>query len=160
MKERQGLWHTWALLVMRRPVLIVVLVSALLLGMGWPVLQMQIGLPTATTLPPSSPARQGLDLLHAQFPATNEDPIYIIAQTPDGSSMLTPNNLTRLDHLTRWLQQQDHVTGVTSLTQLPDVPGTPAPTTQQLIALYSTGHTNTIHNWRSLSAQRLQTIQP
>jgi RND superfamily putative drug exporter len=138
-EERQGFWHTWALIVMRRPVLILVLVSTLLLGLGWPVLQMEIGIPTATSLPSNAEARQGSDLLHTQFPATNDHPIYIIAQTPDGSSILTPNNLARLDHLTRWLQQQHHITSVTSLTHLPDVPGTPTPTTQQLAALYSTG---------------------
>jgi RND superfamily putative drug exporter len=138
-QERQGLWHTWSLAVMRRPVLIVVLVCALLFALGWPVLQMEIGIPAASSLPSSSDARQGLDILHAQFPATNDNPIYIIAQTPDGSSMLTSENLTRLDNLTRWLGQQQHITGVTSLTQPPAAPGTPAPTTQQLIALYSTG---------------------
>jgi RND superfamily putative drug exporter len=136
---RLGFWHRWSLAVMRRPILVIVLVSVLLLGLGWPVLQMEIGIPAASSLPSSSEARQGLDLLHAQFPATNTDPIYVIAQTPDGSSILTPANLARLDHLTRWLTQQQHITSVTSLTQPPTVPGAPAPTTQQLIALYSTG---------------------
>jgi len=138
-QERQGLWHAWSLAVMRRPVLIIVVVSALLLGLGWPVLQMQIGIPASSSLPSSSEARQGLALLHAQFPATNDNPIYIIAQSPDGSSMLTPDNLTRLDHLTAWLAKQPHITSVTSLTSLPAAPGAPALTSQQLIALYSTG---------------------
>ncbi|HEU5199361.1 MAG TPA: MMPL family transporter, partial [Ktedonobacterales bacterium] len=123
-QERQGLWHTWSLAVMRRPVLIIVLVCALLVALGWPVLQMEIGIPAASSLPASSAARQGLDILHAQFPATNDNPIYIIAQTPDGSSMLTSDNLARLDNLTHWLRQQPHITGVTSLTQPPAAPDT------------------------------------
>lgn len=138
-EERQGLWHSWSLAVMRRPILIIVLVGALLLGLGWPVLQMQIGIPAASSLPSSSEARQGFDILHAQFPATSNDPIYLIAQTPDGSSILTPANLARIDSLTQWLQQQQHVTSLTSLTQPPTSQGRPALTTQQLIALYSTG---------------------
>jgi RND superfamily putative drug exporter len=136
-QERLGFWHTWAMWVMRRPVLILLVVVALLLGMGWPVLSMQIGVPAISSLPASSQVRQGLDILHAQFPATNQNPISIIAQSPDGNTMLTSANLVRLDQLSQWLAQQPHITSVTSLTRLPS--GASSLTTAELITLYSTG---------------------
>jgi RND superfamily putative drug exporter len=137
--EERGFWHRWAMAVMRRPVLIVLAVSALLLGMGWPVFSMNIGSPDYTALPANSEARQGLDILSAQFASTNEHPILIVAQTPDGSSILTADNLARLNHLTEWLASQPHILSVISLTRLPSQPGAPALSEQQLIGLYTTG---------------------
>jgi putative drug exporter of the RND superfamily len=137
--EGRGFWHGWAMAVMRRPVLIVLVVSVLLLGVGWPVFSMNIGSADYTALPASSEARQGLETLNAQFPDTNEHPISIIAQTPDGSSILTAANLARLDHLTTWLASQPHITSVISLTRLPATPGAPALSEQQLTTLYTSG---------------------
>ena len=92
-----------------------------------------------TSLPTSSESRQGIDILNAQFPDTNTNIISIIAQAPQGSSMLTSDNLAKLDNLSRWLAKQPHMTNVISLTQLPAANGTPAPSGQALATLYSTG---------------------
>jgi RND superfamily putative drug exporter len=138
-EEGRSFWRSWSLAVMRRPILIVVVVSLLLLGMGWPVFAMNIGTLDASSLPAGSEARQGLELLNAQFPANNEHPILITAQTPDGSSILTAANLAKLDHLTQWLAAQPHVRSVTSLTSLPAAPGAPAPGEGQLVAMYTSG---------------------
>ncbi len=138
-KEPKGFWELWAWGVMRRPVLIIVAVSILLIGLSWPVFSIAIGTPGSSTLPKSAEARQGIDILNAQFPATNENPIFIVAQTPDGSSMLTPDNMAKLDNLSKWIAAQNHVTGVISLTQLPPTPGAPTLSEQQLATLYSTG---------------------
>jgi RND superfamily putative drug exporter len=116
---QRGFWHAWALAVMQHPIPIILAVSVLLLSLGWPVLKMRIGTPDASSLPVTSPARQGLDILHAQFPMTKQDPIDIIVQAPDGSSILTATNLARLAHLTQWIAAQPHITSVTSLTRLP-----------------------------------------
>ncbi len=124
---------------MKRPVVIVVVVSAVLLGLAGPTLSMQIGLPDANSLPSTSEARQGLAILNRQFPSTAQDPIYILAQTTNGSSILTSENLAKLNHLTQWLAGQQHITSVTSLTRLPATPGTPAPGLDQLVQLYTTG---------------------
>jgi putative drug exporter of the RND superfamily len=138
-KEPRGFWELLAWGVMRRPVLVIVAVSALLIGLSWPVFSIAIGTPGSSTLPKSAESRQGIDILNAQFPATNEYPILIVAQTPGGSSMLTSDNLAKLDNLSKWIAKQNHVTGVISLTQLPSTPGTPALSEQQLATLYSTG---------------------
>ncbi|HLI69156.1 MAG TPA: MMPL family transporter [Ktedonobacteraceae bacterium] len=137
--EQKGFWHSWAVAVMRKPVLITLITSVVLLLLGWPILSMKIGVPDVTSLPGNSEARQGFDILKAQFPALAQNPIYLVAQTPDGSSILTPDNLNRVNHLTAWVATQPHVTGVTSLTRLPAAPGTPALTAQQLSELYSSG---------------------
>jgi uncharacterized membrane protein YdfJ with MMPL/SSD domain len=137
--EGRGFWHKWSMAVMRRPVLIVLGVSALLLGMGWPVFSMNIGSSDYTALPTTSEARQGLDILSAQFPAMNEHPISIVVQTPDGSSILTADNLARVDHLTTWLAAQPHITNVISLTRVSSASSGPALSEQQLTTLYTSG---------------------
>ena len=78
--------------------------------------------------------------MNAQFPDTRVDPVYIIAQAPGGSSILTSSSdLAKLDNLSKWIARQPHVTGVISLTQLPATPGGPALAEQQLAALYRSG---------------------
>jgi uncharacterized membrane protein YdfJ with MMPL/SSD domain len=138
-KEPKGFWEVWAWGVMRRPVLIIVAVSALLLLMSWPIFSISIGTAGASSLPKSAESRQGIDILNAQFPETNQYPIFITAQTTGGSSMLTAGNLAKLDNLTKWVAAQDHVTGAISLTHLPSTPGAPALSERQLAELYSTG---------------------
>ena len=137
--EPKGFWELWAWGVMRRPVLIIVAVSALLLLLSWPIFSISIGTAGSSSLPKSAESRQGIDTLNAQFPATNQYPIFITAQTTDSSSMLTTENLAKLDNLSKWIAAQDHVTGVISLTRLPSTPGAPALSEQQLATLYGTG---------------------
>jgi putative drug exporter of the RND superfamily len=137
-KEGQGFWQSWALGVMKRPVLIILLVTAVLVGMGWPIFSIALGSTNTAALPKSAEARQGIDILNAQFPETNDNPIYVVVQA-DGSSMLTRDNLDKLDHLSKWIATQANVNGVISLTQLPATPGASTPSLQQLITLYSTG---------------------
>src|SRR6266568_8024033 len=137
-KELKGFWELWAWGVMRRPVLIIVAVSALLLLLSWPIFSISIGTAGSSSLPKSAESRQGIDTLNAQFPATNQYPIFITAQTTDGSSMLTAENLAKLDNLSKWIAAQDHITGVISLTRLPSTLGAPALSEQQLATLYNT----------------------
>ena len=138
-KEPRGFWELLAWGVMRRPVLIIVAVSALLIGLSWPVFSIAIGTSGSSSLPKSAESRQGIDILNAQFPSTNANPIFIVVQTPDSSSVLTSDNLAKLDNLSRWVAAQKHVTGAISLTQLPPTPGAPALSEQQLATLYSSG---------------------
>ncbi|GAC1564880.1 MAG: hypothetical protein NVS3B14_00900 [Ktedonobacteraceae bacterium] len=138
-KQRRSFWQIWAEVVMRRPVLIILAVSALLIALGWPIFSIELGTPTVAYLPTSAPSRQGIDILYAQFPDTKTNVVSIIAQAPRGSSMLSADNLAKLDNLSQWIAKQPHVTGVISLTQLPATPGVSTPTGQELAALYSTG---------------------
>ncbi|HEX6800353.1 MAG TPA: MMPL family transporter [Ktedonobacterales bacterium] len=144
-----GFWSRWALGVMRRPVLVVVATVVLLAALSWPIFSIRLSAYGAASLPASTQAQQGTNILKAQFPSAANDPIEVVARTPDGSSMLAPANLERVEALTEWMLAQPHVTGVTSLTHLPADPtasqssgpnAAPAsPTYEQLVALYSSG---------------------
>ena len=136
---RHNFWQSVAEAVMKRPLLFILAVSAILIAMGWPIFSIELGTPTVTSLPTSAESRQGIDILYTQFPDTKTNIVSIIAQAPQGSSMLTSDNLAKLDNLSRWLARQPHITHVISLTQLPATNGTPAPTAQELTSLYSTG---------------------
>ena len=139
-KEPRGFWEVWAWGVMRRPVLIVVAVSALLLFLSWPIFSISLGSTGVSALPKGTESRLGIDILNAQFPETTQYPLFITAQTTDGSSILTTENLAKLHNLTNWIAARDHVTGVTSLTRVPSTQGAPpALSEQQLAILYSSG---------------------
>ncbi len=133
-------WHRLAIGVMRRPILIITLVVIILIGLGWPAFSLTIGSPvSADALPRTAQSRQGFDILTAQYPSFNANPLEVTAQTPDGSTMLSPENLQRLTALSHWLAQQPHVTGVVSLTNPPAMSGGPALDQQTLLTLYTTG---------------------
>ena len=138
-KARRSFWQSVAGAVMRRPLLFILAVSAVLIAMGWPIFSIELGTPTVTSLPTSSESRQGIDILYKQFPDTNTNVVSIIAQSPQGSSMLSSANLAKLDNLSRWLARQPHITNVISLTQLPAGNGTPTVSAQELTHLYTTG---------------------
>ncbi len=137
--EQRGFWRALALGVMRRPVLVIVGVGVLLVTLGWPIFSLRVGVPDASALPKSSEARQGSELLSAQFPQFGGNTLQIAVQTPDESSILRADNLTRLDALTLWLDAQPHVDGVVSLTQFPVGPQGQVIPKEQLFALYSSG---------------------
>ena len=138
-KTRRNFWESVAESVMKRPLIFIVTVTAVLVTLGWPIFSIELGTPGVTSLPTSSEARQGIDILYQQFPDTNTNVISIIAQSPRGSSMLSSDNLAKLDNLSRWLAAQPHITSVISLTQLPANNSTPAVSPQELTHLYTTG---------------------
>lgn len=132
-------WHSWAIFVMKRPILILLLMIAVLIGLGWPALSLTPGLPGASSLPANSQARRGSNILTQQFPTVNQDPIDLIVQTADGSSILTAQNTQRVAAVTQEIARQPHVTDVVSLTRVPPSPGEKALNEQQLLHLYSSG---------------------
>lgn len=138
-EQSHGFWHRLAFTVMKRPVTIVLLVSALLLALGWPVLSISLGTSSVTSLPETSPVRQGSDILNAQFPDYNAGQFYIVAQSTDGTSILSGNNLQSLSQLTNWLKTQKHLSQITSLVSIPTQPEALALSQQHLAALYTTG---------------------
>lgn len=137
--KQEHFWRVLALRVMRRPVLIVLLVCMILIALGWPIFSLRIGSTGVDLLPASSEARQGLEILAAQYPSFQDQTIDLVVETTDHSSVLTTENLQRLASLTNWLRAQAHVTGVTSLVQLPVSPDTSSLTQAQLIVLYTSG---------------------
>ncbi|MDQ6659694.1 MAG: MMPL family transporter, partial [Chloroflexota bacterium] len=138
-EQQSGFWYRWAIAVMRRPIAVLVLITALLLELGLPALTLNPGLPSTSALPNQSEARKSLDLLSTAFPGINSDPIYVTVQAQDDSSMLLERRLEQIDTLSQQLQQQRHITALVSLTHLPPMPETATLTQQQLRQLYITG---------------------
>ena len=140
--NESGFWHRLALIVMRRPILIIAFVVLILIGLGWPAFSLTIGSPVgANTLPHAAQSRQGLVLLTSQYPAFDANPLVVTAQTPDGSPILSPANVQRVAALSQWLARQPHVTGIISLTHLPDGQTLDQ---QALLRLYTTGSYHSI----------------
>ncbi len=138
-EARPGFWHGWAMGVMRRPVLTLVACLALLLALGWPIFSMRVATYGAVSLPSQATAQQGYTILNDQFAAVAAHPSYVVAQTPDGSSVLTAAHLAQVNALTDWLARQAHITSVVSLTRPPTTAGAPQPTEAQLVAAYTSG---------------------
>jgi putative drug exporter of the RND superfamily len=137
--DRPTFWHRLALGVMRRPIVVVVAVCAVLIALAWPVFSMTIGTDSAEILPSTSQARQGLNIVQEQFPSIVQNPVDLIVETKDGSNMLSAVNLNHLASLDQWLAQQEHITGVSGLMQPPATPGSSTLSQQQLLALYTSG---------------------
>jgi putative drug exporter of the RND superfamily len=134
-----GFWHSWALAVMRRPLLVVVGCAALLLLLGWPIFSMQVATYGSVSLPQHAEAEKAYTILGSQFPASDTNPIYVVVQTRDGSTILTNEHLSELDGLSQWLASQKHVTSMSGLTHLPVSGSGPALSGAQLVALYTSG---------------------
>ena len=124
---------------MRHPVLIVVGVGALLLLLALPVLSLNIGTTGASAVPANSEASRGLAILSEQFPSEKQNPIVIVATSSDGSSMLTADNLARVEGITSWVAKQEHIVGVVGLTNPPPGEGMPKLSANELIELYTSG---------------------
>lgn len=115
----KGFWHDWAQMVMRRPVVTILLVMAALTVLGWPLFSIKVGLPTINGLPAQVEARQGMELIQAQYSASDISPLYVLVQMENQASALTPDNLAKIDNLTRWTLALPQVANVISLTHLP-----------------------------------------
>jgi putative drug exporter of the RND superfamily len=136
---RRSFWQRWAWAVMKRPLVVIGTVLALLAAMAWPVFSLSLGTTSSSAIPNSFEARQGLDILNAEFPETRQQVVSVVVQTSDGSSMLTPGNLATLDRLTQWIVGQAHGADVVGLTRVPATAGAPPLSEQQLVTLYITG---------------------
>ena len=69
---------------MRRPVLVILVVGALLAALLYPVEHMRVGVPEANVLPQSYESRAGDDILKQEFDYASLNPIQILAQTSGG----------------------------------------------------------------------------
>jgi RND superfamily putative drug exporter len=139
-RKRLGrFWLRLAGMIQRRPLVVIGCTLALLLLLAWPALALNPGLPGVSALPSNSEARRGIEIVRAQFPDLNDNPLTIVVRTTDGSSPLTSENVARLDALTQWIGNQAHVTEAVSLTRFPKAQNTRPLTLAQLQQLYSTG---------------------
>ena len=75
-------WHRLSRRVMRRPAIVAVAASALLVVFALPVLGIKFTSVDASVLPESASARQVDQALETEFPPGQESPVYLAARTP------------------------------------------------------------------------------
>lgn len=78
-KGGEGLWHRMAVMVMKRPLMITVVVITVLLLLGAPFLRIRFGAPDDRVLPPQASSRQVEEQLRNNFAAEEDDAIRIVA---------------------------------------------------------------------------------
>ena len=118
-----GAWHSMAMWVMRRPVLVLIPSLILLVLAGTPFLQLRLAQGGVDQLPPSNLARQGYDTLVKDFPGQDQTTIEAVVYYPD-SSPLTSDHIgdiydlsRRLGSLTNVLRVESVVNGDPSFTK-------------------------------------------
>ena len=112
--EGTGPWHSMAVWVMRRPLVVLVPALAVLLLAGTPFLQLHLANSDVDALPPSNTARQGYDTLLADFPGQNQTTIEAVVYYAD-SSPLTPAHVGDIYDLSRRLAALPNVLSVQSI---------------------------------------------
>jgi RND superfamily putative drug exporter len=136
---QKGFWYRLAQAQMRFPLVFIIIVLAIVGIMASPIRDINIGSTGVNSLPKTSESRQALDILHASYPTFSENTITIVAHTPDGTNIMTADNLAKVDNLSQWVYTQSHITSVTSLTRFPVPTNQQSLSLDQLTYLYSTG---------------------
>ena len=83
----RGLWHAIAVGVMKRPVLVLVPLVALILLVGSPFLHLRLALGDVTMLPTHEESRAGFDKLSADFPGAGQNHVEVVVNYPDGQPL-------------------------------------------------------------------------
>ncbi|MDP8947314.1 MAG: MMPL family transporter [Actinomycetota bacterium] len=78
-----GFWSRSAEVVMRRPIVVILLVAALLTALLYPVTHMKVGIPEASVLPQKYESRAGDDILKDNFEYAALNPMEIVATLPE-----------------------------------------------------------------------------
>lgn len=115
-KKRQQASHLWSRIaysVMKRPVLLVVIMSGILITFMLPVSDMKLGLPSAGMLPPSYGSRHGDDLLTEAYDAREMNPIQIYVEAEE--EFWSEASLRQMAAYTAKLRELDGVKEVKSL---------------------------------------------
>lgn len=137
--EREGGWYRFAQGVMRRPALVAIATSALVLILAAPFLGARFTGVDARVLPQSASARRATELLRAHFPAGTDSPIQVvvrggspavvaqrIATLPDVAHVAPPRMLGPGLAAVQVIPREDAMTGATktlvrTIRRLPNV---------------------------------------
>jgi len=79
----RGFFAGWVALTTRRAVVVLVAGVVVLLAIAWPLLQLNLGLPSAGTLPKSDTARTAYDLLASGFGPGINGPLLVVVDAPE-----------------------------------------------------------------------------
>jgi RND superfamily putative drug exporter len=109
----RGLWHGLAIRVMRRPLLVLLPIVALLVLIASPIFQIRIANGDVGMLPPNAETRRGYDQLQA-FPGQGQTFFSVVVRYPTGGPLSTPR-VGDLYDLAQQIKQIPGVEGVESL---------------------------------------------
>ncbi|TMG32622.1 MAG: MMPL family transporter [Chloroflexi bacterium] len=112
----RGLWHGLAMRVMRRPILVLVPVLAILGLLASPFFQIQIANGDVGMLPPKAESRVGYDLVQ-KFPGQGQTYFSVVVNYPDGHP-LTRDRVGNLYDLTQRIKQIPGVEAVEGVVTL------------------------------------------
>jgi uncharacterized membrane protein YdfJ with MMPL/SSD domain len=112
-----GFWHRIAGFVMARPWPIVIPVVLVLILLGLPLRNIRLGADDASTLPVATEARRGAELLRHEFPSADSGSIVIVLRYAEGSP-LSPERVSQVYDLSRWVAGRPGVTRVDSIVDL------------------------------------------
>jgi RND superfamily putative drug exporter len=116
-QTQRGLWHAIASRVMRRPLLVLLPILAVLALIASPFLQVRLANGNVNMLPPTAETRRGTELLTEQFPGRSLNYISVVVRYPDGNP-LTSQRVGDLYDLGQKLQQLPDVARVDSAVTL------------------------------------------
>jgi putative drug exporter of the RND superfamily len=109
----RGFWHGLAMRVMRRPLLVLLPIVAVLVLMASPIVQIQIANGDVGMLPPNAETRRGYDQLQ-KFPGQGQTFFNVVIQYPNGGP-LTTARVGDLYDLAQQIKQIPGVEGVESM---------------------------------------------
>jgi RND superfamily putative drug exporter len=108
-----GFWSRSAELVMRRPLVVLLAVGALLTLLIWPAGHLRVGVSEASVLPTRYESRAGDDILKRDFDYARLTPMEVVATLP--ADPTSAEGLTRIRDLSREIAAREGVRGVDSL---------------------------------------------
>jgi len=109
----RGVWHGLALRVMRRPLVVLLPIVALLVLIASPIFQIRIANGDVGMLPPNAETRRGYDQLQA-FPGQGQTFFTVVVRYPNGGP-LTSARVGDLYDLAQQMKQIPGVAGVESM---------------------------------------------
>jgi RND superfamily putative drug exporter len=89
-------WPRWSDAVMRRPTPVLLATIAIVALVAWPVWGIETEVPSATSLPHRSEARQGYEILQERFDASALSPIEVLLTWEGDTDPLAAPNVERL----------------------------------------------------------------
>ncbi|MCM3118492.1 MMPL family transporter [Neobacillus sp. MER 74] len=81
--ENSIMWERIANSVMKKPAILAILISTLLISLMLPIFRMKVGVPTTEVLPPAYESRKGADLLKGNYDVRKSSPLYIIVKAKE-----------------------------------------------------------------------------
>jgi putative drug exporter of the RND superfamily len=108
-----SLWARSADLVMRRPLVVLFVVGALLFALLYPATHMKVGVPEASVLPDRYESRAGDDILREDFDYAGLTPIEVVATLSDDP--LSAEGLDKVRELGERVEETENVARVDSI---------------------------------------------